>query len=62
MARNGAMQAITNLADESRRLGRPRSTLTVGEWTIEARPEGLVVTHGPTGQRTQLAATPQEGE
>lgn len=41
---------------------RPTSALRVGEWVLEARPTGLHITHGPSGQTTLLAAAPETTE
>ena len=54
-------QAVNAAQAPLRRATRNRSTLTLGEWTLEARPDGLHVTHGPTGTATRLAAVPTEG-
>lgn len=51
-------QAINQTTAPIRRATRNRSAVTIGEWTIEARPDGLHATHGPTGTSTRMAANP----
>lgn len=51
-------QAINQTTAPLRKAARGRSALTIGEWTIEARPDGLHATHGPTGTTTRVAAHP----
>lgn len=53
-------QAVNQAQAPLRRAARNRSTLTLGEWTLEARPDGLHVTHGPTGTATLLAPAPTD--
>ena len=51
-------QAINQSQEPLRRAVRNRSALTLGDWIIEARPDGVHFTHGPTGTSTLVVALP----
>lgn len=55
---NSVTAAIRDLRDADRRNARPKSSVMIGEWALEARPDGLYAIHNATGTTARIAVTP----